>query len=148
MLIALPNACRAEVISRLPGLQVLDGRAVGPEEPRQAVQALRHLQVVMSLMLTNACLVHKLVCTACSSMCSSMQISHCLWRLRPPVSHLIVYSSQGIINVTWNARATDAAQPLSESALRLQQHPEKTSQQSCRAGNNTSRPVPCCQALA
>ena len=50
------------MISRLPGLQVLDGRAVGPDEPQQAVQALRHQQVVMSLMLTNACLVHKLVC--------------------------------------------------------------------------------------
>ena len=41
---------------------MLDGRAVGPEEPQQAVQALRHEEVLMALMLSNACLVHKLVC--------------------------------------------------------------------------------------
>ena len=42
---------------------MLDGRAVGPEESQQAVQALRHQAVLMALMLTNACLVHKLVRT-------------------------------------------------------------------------------------
>ena len=41
---------------------MLDGRAVGLEEPQQAVQALRHEEVLMALMLSNACLVHKLVC--------------------------------------------------------------------------------------
>ena len=40
---------------------MLDGRAVAPEEPQQAVQALRHEEVLMALMLSNACLVHKLV---------------------------------------------------------------------------------------
>lgn len=49
-------------MAQLPGLQMLDGRAVGPEEPQQAVQALRHEEVLMALMLSNACLVHKLVC--------------------------------------------------------------------------------------
>ena len=45
----------------LPGLQMLDGRAVGQQEPEQAVQALRHEEVLTALMLTNACLVHKMV---------------------------------------------------------------------------------------
>ena len=48
-------------MAKLPGLQMLDGRAVAPEEPQQAVQALRHEEVLMGLMLSNACLVHKLV---------------------------------------------------------------------------------------
>ncbi len=52
---------RAHIVAHLPGLQMLDGRAVGPEEPQQAVQALRHQEVLTALMLTNACLVHKLV---------------------------------------------------------------------------------------
>lgn len=55
--------CRAHIVAHLPGLQMLDGRAVGPEESQQAVQALRHQAVLMALMLTNACLVHKLVRT-------------------------------------------------------------------------------------
>ena len=50
-------------MAKLPGLQMLDGRAVGPEEPQQALQALRHEGVLMALMLSNACLVHKLVCS-------------------------------------------------------------------------------------
>lgn len=48
-------------MAKLPGLHMLDGRAVGPEEPQQALQALRHEEVLMALMLSNACLVHKLV---------------------------------------------------------------------------------------
>lgn len=40
---------------------MLDGRAVEPDEPQQALQALRHEGVLMALMLSNACLVHKLV---------------------------------------------------------------------------------------
>ncbi|DBA99529.1 TPA: hypothetical protein ACH3X3_012111 [Trebouxia sp. C0006] len=55
----LPNY-RAHIVAHLPGLQMLDGRAIGPDEPQQAVQALRHQEVLMALMLTSACLVHKL----------------------------------------------------------------------------------------
>ncbi|KAL3153975.1 hypothetical protein ABBQ32_013531 [Trebouxia sp. C0010 RCD-2024] len=55
----LPNY-RAHVVAKLPALQMLDGRAVRPEEPQHALQALRHEEVLMALMLTNACLVHKL----------------------------------------------------------------------------------------
>ena len=55
--------CRAHIVAHLPGLQMLDGRAVGPDEPQQAMQALRHQEMLMALMLTSACLVHKLVTT-------------------------------------------------------------------------------------
>lgn len=48
-------------MAKLPALQLLDGKAVGPDEPQQALQALRHEGVLMALMLSNACLVHKLV---------------------------------------------------------------------------------------
>ena len=60
---------RAHVVAHLPGLQMLDGRAVGPEEPQQAVQALRHEEVLMAIMLSSACLVHKLVCCSCRILC-------------------------------------------------------------------------------
>ena len=45
----------------MPSLRQLDGRAVTPEERHQAAMALRHEETVMALMLSNACLVHKLV---------------------------------------------------------------------------------------
>jgi hypothetical protein len=63
-LVHVEMECRAHIVAHLPGLQMLDGRAVGPDELQQAMQALRHQEVLMALMLTNACLVHKLV-TSC-----------------------------------------------------------------------------------
>lgn len=66
---------RAHVVAHLPGLQMLDGRAVGPEEPQQAVEALRHEEVLMAIMLTSACLVHKLVCCPCRIFCKLLL--HC-----------------------------------------------------------------------
>lgn len=60
----LPNY-RAQVIARLQGLQMLDGRPVGAEERDQAALALRHQDVVIALMLSNACIVHKLVGFLC-----------------------------------------------------------------------------------
>ena len=53
--------CRAHVVAAVPSLRQLDGRAVTPEERHQAAMALRHEETVMALMLSNACLVHKLV---------------------------------------------------------------------------------------
>ncbi|KAL0036179.1 hypothetical protein WJX79_007230 [Trebouxia sp. C0005] len=65
----LPNY-RAHILAHLPWLHMLDGRAVGPDEPQQAMQSLRHQEVLMALMLTSACLVHKLerkaICQALS----------------------------------------------------------------------------------
>ena len=55
-------------MAKLPSLHMLDGKAVGPEEPQQALHALRHEEVLTALMLSNACLVHKLV-------------RHCTWQV-------------------------------------------------------------------
>ena len=49
------------MVAAVPSLRQLDGRAVTPEERHQAAMALRHEETVMALMLSNACLVHKLV---------------------------------------------------------------------------------------
>ena len=54
-------SCRAHVVAAVPSLRQLDGRAVTSEERHQAAMALRHEETVMALMLSNACLVHKLV---------------------------------------------------------------------------------------
>lgn len=54
-------ACRAHVVAAVPSLRQLDGKAVTSEERHQAAMALRHEETVMALMLSNACLVHKLV---------------------------------------------------------------------------------------
>eukprot|EP00891_Asterochloris_glomerata_P002602 jgi/Astpho2/2602/Aster-x0109 len=56
----LPNY-RAHVVAAVPSLRQLDGKAVTSEERHQAAMALRHEETVMALMLSNACLVHKLV---------------------------------------------------------------------------------------
>ena len=52
---------RAHVIAKLPELQMLDGKAIGASEQQHAAQVLKHQDMLLSLMLTNACLVHKLV---------------------------------------------------------------------------------------
>lgn len=69
--------CRAHIVAHLPGLQMLDGRAVGPHEPQQAVQVLRHQEVLMALMLTTACLVHKLVNPCFCHPCSIQRLLCC-----------------------------------------------------------------------
>ena len=48
-------------MSQLLNLKQLDGKQVTDEERKQAQAALRHEQVVLALMISNACLVHKLV---------------------------------------------------------------------------------------
>jgi hypothetical protein len=53
---------RARVLHMLPHLKVLDGRAITGDERRASAAALERDAAVMSVMLSNACLVHKLVC--------------------------------------------------------------------------------------
>ena len=55
------RACRAQVLSRLPRLKVLDGSAVSKEEQAHASSLLQQEQAHLAVMLRNACLVHKMV---------------------------------------------------------------------------------------
>lgn len=54
-----------QVIERLPGLTSLDGMGVDAEERKASALALRHERTVMALMLSNSCLLHKLVGFTC-----------------------------------------------------------------------------------
>lgn len=56
----VPNY-RARVLARLPRLLSLDGRAVAPGEAARAAAAARAEGACLAVMLSNACLVHKLV---------------------------------------------------------------------------------------
>ena len=55
-----------QVLRRLPQLQNLDGRDVEPSERAGVGACLRHEAAIMTLMLANANLAHKLVRVACS----------------------------------------------------------------------------------
>jgi hypothetical protein len=56
----LPNY-RARVLALLPRLLSLDGRAVTAEERARAAVAVQAEAACTAVMLSNACLVHKLV---------------------------------------------------------------------------------------
>lgn len=58
----LPNY-RARALALLPRLKTLDGRAVAPGEAARAAGAARAEGACLAVMLSNACLVHKLVRT-------------------------------------------------------------------------------------
>lgn len=59
-LVQLPNY-RAHVVTLLPRLQTLDGKVVSAEECERAAVAVQAEAACMAVMLSNACLVHKLV---------------------------------------------------------------------------------------
>ena len=50
-----------QVISRLSSLKSLDGIAITADERRGVPLALQHEATILNLMLSNACLLHKLV---------------------------------------------------------------------------------------
>lgn len=50
-----------QVIARMPALKSLDGAPVTAAERRAAPAALQHEAVILDLMLSNICLLHKLV---------------------------------------------------------------------------------------
>ncbi|KAK9812233.1 hypothetical protein WJX73_005905 [Symbiochloris irregularis] len=58
-LACLPNY-RAHVLVQLPKLRVLDGQDVTPAETEAANGIVRHESAVLTLMLANACLAHKM----------------------------------------------------------------------------------------
>ncbi|KAK9851665.1 hypothetical protein WJX84_000831 [Apatococcus fuscideae] len=55
----LPNY-RAQVVCRLPGLQMLDGKAVSLAERETAQGVVQHEGAMLAVMLSSACLCHKL----------------------------------------------------------------------------------------
>lgn len=59
-LACLPNY-RAHVIAKLGTLKCLDGRNITAEERQRSVQTIQQEASCMAVMLSNACLVHKLV---------------------------------------------------------------------------------------
>jgi hypothetical protein len=54
-----------QVLRRLGRLKSLDGKPVEEAERRQAALALRREDTMLALMLSNACLVHKIVRPSC-----------------------------------------------------------------------------------
>jgi hypothetical protein len=60
---SLPNY-RSHVISLLPNLQSLDGITISKQERQSSTSLLQQEAACMALMLSNACLVHKLVSNA------------------------------------------------------------------------------------
>jgi hypothetical protein len=56
----LPNY-RLKVLQLLPELEVLDGVSVQPQDRQKVKVALQHEAACMAVMLSNACMVHKLV---------------------------------------------------------------------------------------
>lgn len=63
-----------QVLVRLPQLRVLDGQDVTASELEAANGIVRHESAVLTLMLANACLAHKMV----SSIELSLQSAACL----------------------------------------------------------------------
>eukprot|EP00879_Flechtneria_rotunda_P031942 GHRR01035063.1.p1 GENE.GHRR01035063.1~~GHRR01035063.1.p1 ORF type:complete len:287 (+),score=83.59 GHRR01035063.1:224-1084(+) len=59
---SLPNY-RAKVVQLLPKLQVLDGIQVTAADRQRAAAAVQHEAACMAVMLSNACMAHKLVST-------------------------------------------------------------------------------------
>lgn len=55
------GCCRQHVLVRLPQLRMLDGQAVALQEVAAAPGVLQQEESVMAMMVSNACLVHKLV---------------------------------------------------------------------------------------
>lgn len=55
------SACRSRVLLALPNLRSLDGRPVGDGERAAAAAAVTAEEAVMTVLLRNACEVHKMV---------------------------------------------------------------------------------------
>lgn len=59
-LVHLPNY-RNKVVQMLPKLQMLDGQGISSQDRQRAAAALNQEAACMAVMMSNACMVHKLV---------------------------------------------------------------------------------------
>lgn len=65
-----------QVLARLPRLKSLDGVAVTPEEREAAPVAVQHEAMMLELMVSNACLLHRLVTPFSQPSLSQIEIAH------------------------------------------------------------------------
>jgi hypothetical protein len=68
-LACLPNY-RNKLMQLLPRLQMLDGQGISGQDRQRAGAALKQEAACMAVMLSNACMVHKLV--SCFFLCSNL----------------------------------------------------------------------------